>query len=153
MSSPPRSTTEHHGSESMQTSESLQMAPSSDGSRAAAARVSISTALMPAAAKRPESLPRRSAEAEHRSVRAMPSVQAQATRALAAVEHAVTSPPRSTTEHHGSESMQTCERLQMAPSSDGSRAAAARVLGSTALVQAAAKRPESLPRRSTEAEH
>ena len=70
---------------------------------------------------------------------AMPSVQARATRAPAATKHAVSSPPRSTTEHHGSESMQT------ASSSDAFHAAAARVFRGTPLLQAAAKRPESLP--------
>ena len=119
----------------------MQTAPSSDGSRATAARVSVGTPLLQAAAKRPESLPRRLAEAEDRSVRHAKRASSSNTSTGSNGARRVVA----TTEHHGSESMQTSESLQMAPSSGGSRAAAARESVIAPLLHADTKRSESLP--------
>ena len=119
---------------------SMPSAAMSDGSRAAAARLVLATIASQPAATQPQSLPWCSAEARHSMVRLrIASVEAHAEAATAAGVHAIA----------GGKAMS----MASAAMSDGSRAAAARVVVATTSLQPAATRFQSLPWCCAEARH
>ena len=117
-----------------------------NGSRASAARVPLVTAASPPAVHRPQSLPRLSGEAGHRSERLCKR---------AALSCKRIGSDRARRHHHRCEDGQHTDAVSVltALMRNGSRAAAARVSLATAASPPAVLRPQSLQWLSGEAGH